>query len=387
MGLYTLITLVLIVTAVILTIKNRRLKARVRQAAHQFDETTLIVESLRDGLIECDTQMVPTRVNHAAETILGIEASQIVNRTIVKSDQTTEIDKKLGSILFAPKDSAESYDVLYGELKLRIFTVPKTDPHTKSLMGYIKIVRDVTIETVVEKHKNELVSIVSHQLLTPLTGIKWIMKSLLSGDTGAVNTEQSEMLRKGLSAANNMIGLVADILDVTKVEETNYPYKKLPHDVVSFVHELVASRKEKADARNIKIDEQIGATPVSASFDKERMGIALANILDNAIDYSPALGTVLVEVSTESGNGGNSNGARISISDHGIGIPEKEVERLFTKFYRAENAKRVRAGGTGLGLYLAKHIVEDHGGYIELKSRENAGSTFTILLPTATTGI
>lgn len=375
MGLYSLITLLLLITLIYLAVKNHRLKLNQRHFEHQFDETTLIVESLRDGLIECDIQMVPTRVNHSAEVILGIEASQIVNRAFDKNNIVNETDRKLVQVLFSPKDSKDSYDVLLGELKLRIFTIPKTDPHSKTLIGYIKIIRDVTIETIVEKHKDDLVSIVSHQLLTPLTGIKWILKSLGAGDAGPLSAKQIDMIKKGLGANESMIGLVTDILDVTKVEQARFAYKKAPCEIVGFVREMIASRREKAETRNVRIQEQMGIDSKEIIFDKERMGIALGNILDNAIDYSPQSGTVMVNVS------GDAQNVTISVNDKGIGVPPAQMGNLFTKFYRADNAKRVRTSGTGLGLYLAKHIIEDHGGRIKVESKENEGSTFSIALP------
>lgn len=384
MGLYTLITIVLILAIIALATRLAGLKKTSREVSHQFDEAALIVESLRDGLIECDTQMIPTRINHAAEELLGLEASSIINRAIDKSS-TSEADKLLAKILFAPKeatDSKDSYDVLTPsakyknvEEKLRIFTIPKTDPHTKQVVGYIKIIRDVTIENIVEMHKSDLVSIVSHQLLTPLTGVKWILKSMLGGDAGPLLPAQKDMLEKGVGANESMIELVTDILDVTKVEQSKFAYKMAKYDLVAFVKSCIDSRLEKAKTRKVRLDLTNSLTAQEATFDKERLGIALGNLLDNAIDYSPIGATVGVAITADS------TSVKISISDHGIGIPPEEAARLFTKFYRAENAKRVRASGTGLGLYLAKHIVEDHGGKVSVTSKVNEGSTFTVLLP------
>jgi len=336
------------------------------------------LESLQDGIIECDTNLIPTRVNHATEIILGIEASDIVNRSIDGTNATSEIDKILSQVLFAPKDTKENYDIVFPsplDKKIRIFTLPKTDPRTKTLTGYIKLIRDVSIETVVEKHKNDLVSVVSHQLLTPLTGIKWILKGLLSGDGGILTEKQNQMLHQGRVANEDMIDLVTDILDMTKVEQAKFTYRKELHDIVSFVKETINSRKEKADNHKITIIKQIDLQSFQVSFDRERLGIALGNLLDNAIDYSPEGSAVTCSVSSLPDT------AIIKVTDNGIGIPESERPHLFTKFYRAENARKVRGSGTGLGLYLAKHIALDHGGSISYETKEGVGSTFTIALP------
>ncbi len=384
MGLYVIINVVLILIIVSLAIKLARARSLYKRVTHQFDETSIILDSLRDGLIECDQALVPTRVNHATETMLGIEASSIVGRSVNRQAPANASDAILAKILFTPKDATNqggdlSYDVYIdqtNEKKLRVFTIPKTEPVHKTLTGYIKIIRDVTIEEVVDNHKSDLISIVSHQLLTPLTGLKWILKSILVGDGGVVNEKQASLLRKGLVASEGMISLVDDILDVTKIEQAKHTYKKDIVNVNAFMQGLITSRSEKAKARNITIKYSPATNgEVTAVFDKERLGIALDNILDNALDYSRSETSVELDLST------TNDKVRFTIKDGGIGIPDTAKTQLFTKFYRGDNAKRVRTSGTGLGLYIAKHIIEDQNGTISVSSEEGKGSTFTIEMP------
>ena len=369
---------------VALAVRNRRLRAHVRQLAHEFDETSVILESLNDGLIECDRDMVIVRMNHPAEKLLGIEAARVVNRNLSDTASQSPDEKILSYVLHPPKEvvvggpQSYSYDVyLDGKdvSKLRIYTIPKTDPKSKMLLGYVKIVRDVTIETLVETHKKDLVSIVSHQLLTPLTGTKWILKSVLEGDAGILTPKQSDMIKKGLTANEQMVDLVTDILDVSKVEQAKFAYKFEPVDIGAFVAKLVVDHQEKAGSRQISLEQKIQTNGKLITLDKERLAIAIANVVDNAIDYSPTGSSIMVRAEA------TSTGANISVTDHGIGVAPGEQAKLFVKFYRAENAKRVRTSGTGLGLYLAKHIVEAHGGSISCASKEGEGSTFTINLP------
>ena len=376
---YALITVTLLLAITALVIRLTRVRKINRELSHRYEETTLILESLQDGIIECDTDLIPTRVNKATEKILGIEASNIIKRSIDKSNTTQDLDKLLAQILFAPKNAGESYDVVLPpplDKKLRIFTLTKTDPKTKAIVGSIKLIRDVSIETVVERHKSDLISIVSHQLLTPLTGVKWILKSLLGGDGGILTEKQAGMVRRGLEANENMIGLVTDILDVTKVEQAQFTYRKEAHDIVAFVREMINSRKEKAETKRVSILEQASIPSLQISFDRERLGIALGNLLDNAIDYSPEGASVVCSIESAPGK------VIMRVADKGIGVPESEKQHIFTKFYRAENARKMRTSGTGLGLYLAKHIALDHGGTISFETKEGLGSTFIITLPT-----
>jgi signal transduction histidine kinase len=322
--------------------------------------------------------MIPVRINHAVEIMLGVEASTIVNRNVELGVSSTPIDKTLASIIYSPKGSGESYDVFLPaphNLKLRIFTIPKNNPRTKVQTGYIKILRDVTIETVVEQHKNDLISIVSHQLLTPLTGMKWIFKSLVAGDMGPLAPKQEDILKKGSEANEGMIDLVTDILDTAKVEQARFTYKIELSNIVATCHEVVVSRQEKAVTRSVTMVESYAIMEKVLKYDAERMNIALSNIIDNALDYSQKGSKIEVKIAPLL------DGVTISIADHGIGIPEKAMARIFSKFYRAENAKRVRTSGTGLGLYLTKHIIEDHGGKIDINSKEGEGTTITVTLP------
>jgi len=381
---YTLITLLLIIGIVSLAVRNRRLHTHVKQLAHEFDETSVILESLNDGLIECDRDMVIVRMNHPAEKLIGVEAASVVNRRLNDNVAQTPGEKVLSQVLHPPKDAATNrtqsfnYD-MYTDgdepKKLRVYTIPKTDPSSKTLLGYIKIVRDVSIETLIETHKNDLVSIVSHQLLTPLTGIKWILKSVLDGDAGAVTPKQNEMLRKGIGANEQMVGLVADILDVSKVEQAKFAYKFEPVDIGAFVTKLVTDNQEKAGVKQIHIEQSIQTSGKLITLDKERAGIAISNVIGNAIDYSPAGSSITVSARA------TDTGVAIDVKDRGIGVPPGEQDKLFVKFYRAENAKRVRTTGTGLGLYLAKHIINAHGGSVTYTSKEGEGATFTINLP------
>lgn len=389
---YTLITLILLVIIGGLLVRNHRVKRARAEIEHEFADTSGILDSLNDGLIECDASMVPIRINRAAENLLGIDASMVVNRAIDKNNLKSDLERLLARILFVPESAIRSgggsynHDLLLPavpadkeERKLRIFTFPKTSDKGGALIGYIKIVRDVSIELAIVNHKNDVVYIVSHQLLTPLTGVKWILKSILDGDGGIVSIKQGEMLRKGVIASEQMVDLVTDILDVAKVEQASFSYKKLPHDIVTFTQTAVTGRAEKAKLRSITIKSESNLQNKIVIFDQERLGLALGNIIDNALDYSPVGTTVMVRLE------GNANVTNIIVTDHGIGIPQSDRGKIFAKFYRAENAKHVRTGGTGLGLYLAKNIIEAHGGTIAYSSKENEGSTFTISLPDALT--
>ena len=392
-GLYTLLSVVLVLWVIWLIAKNYRLKKQKTRIAHEFDDTSFILENLNDGLIELDTDLTIMRVNKTTENILGVEATEIVKRRIERNKTSTDLDKMLADILLPPdsvtKVQLRNPDTLGGtvythdvkisfpeERKVRIFTIPKTDRKTKRLIGYVKIVRDVSIEDVVEKHKSDIVSIVSHQLLTPLTGVKWILDGILAGDMSVFSDKQITDLRKGLSANESMIELVNDLLDITKVEQSKFNYMFKKADIVAFLIETIGDIKSKADAKSITLVPRYHAEKELVVFDHDRLKIALTNLIDNAINYSPAgkevsIGTELKGPTIE-----------ISVTDRGIGIPDKDKEHLFSKFYRANNAKEIRQDGTGLGLYLAKHVAEDHGGEIRVLSKEGEGSTFILVLPT-----
>lgn len=232
-----------------------------------------------------------------------------------------------------------------------------------------------------DKAKSDFVSVAAHQLRTPLTGIKWSYTAMLDEKTGPLNAGQKELLENGLAAITSTIDLINDLLNIAHIEEGKYEFKfeKLP--LAPIAEKAVAGLKMVADEKKIHVSTKIPESGLpELNLDGEKIGLALANILDNAVKYTPEGGRIDFTVSREPGL------VKIVVEDSGIGIPKSQKSRLFTKFFRAENAVSVQTAGTGLGLYMVKKIIDRHGGKIAVESTEGKGTTFIITLPERSTG-
>lgn len=228
--------------------------------------------------------------------------------------------------------------------------------------------------------KSDFVSVAAHQLRTPLTGIKWSYTALLDPDTDPLNPDQKEIAEKGLASISNMIDLVNDLLNVAHVEEGKMKFDIKKQSLLPIAQKAVESLKLVAEEKKISLSVKIPKVDgfPETNIDSEKMGLVITNLLDNAVKYTPTGGRIDFSINQEQG------AIKIVIQDSGIGIPKSQKDRLFTKFFRAENAISVQTSGTGLGLYMVKKIVERHGGKIIVDSVEGKGTAFIVTIPEIT---
>jgi len=224
--------------------------------------------------------------------------------------------------------------------------------------------------------KSDFISTAAHQLRTPLTGIKWSYTTLRDPKTGSLNEEQKQLLENGFAAITNIMDLINDLLNVAHLEEGKYEFKFERQSLLPIAIKAMAGLKLVANEKKITLFSKIPASGLpDINMDGEKMGLALTNILDNAIKYTPEGGRIDFSISQERGL------IKIVVQDSGIGIPKDQKGRLFTKFFRADNAVGVQTSGTGLGLYMVKKIIDRHNGKIAVDSAEGKGATFIITLP------
>lgn len=224
--------------------------------------------------------------------------------------------------------------------------------------------------------KSQFVSVTAHQLRTPLAGIKWTLYALLEGKVGKLNLQQKKFSNDAYAATMRLIELVNDLLDVARLEEGRFGFKKKRQALVPVVKKVFENFERAAREKGIAFSLVLPkSTVLLLDFDEERIRIVLENLMDNAIKYTPPGGSVAVTLRKDK------EAVRIEVADTGIGMPEDQAQKVFTKFFRAENAQLLQTSGTGLGLYLAKNIVEHHGGSMFFTTKENKGSVFTFVLP------
>jgi signal transduction histidine kinase len=227
----------------------------------------------------------------------------------------------------------------------------------------------------VDKEKSEFVTIAAHQLRTPMAALRWSFNLLAQGDMGPLTDMQKSIVDKGNRAAEHMVDIVNDLLDLSKMADGKFRYELKDGDVGATVRsesqlfEEIA--KEKGITLRVSADEGIP----QIQYDAGKLALAIQNLVDNALKYTARGGSVDVRVSAESGR------VRITVTDTGIGMSADERSRLFERFFRGTRAIRMSPDGSGLGLFIAKTVVEGHGGTLRVTSEENKGTTVEISLP------
>jgi signal transduction histidine kinase len=229
-----------------------------------------------------------------------------------------------------------------------------------------------------DKVKTEFISVAAHQFRTPLAAIKWTLSTILDSDAENLSAEQKMLLMQAHESTDRVILLINQMLVVTRIESGKVQYEYVPiqmDDLVQSVLRDFTGRSEESGV-NIVFNAPAEAVPYIQA-DPEKIRSVIQNLVENAFQYTRKGGQVEVSVGVIDGN------IQVDVKDNGIGIPEKQHAGIFNKFFRADNAKKERADGSGLGLYIIKSVVESHGGRVWFVSKENVGTTFSFMLPIA----
>ncbi|MGB4420595.1 MAG: ATP-binding protein [Candidatus Saccharimonadales bacterium] len=228
-----------------------------------------------------------------------------------------------------------------------------------------------------DKVKDEFVSIASHQLRTPLTSVKGYLSMVLEGDTGKITKVQHQLLNEAFLSSERMVRLINDFLNVSRIQTGKFVIDRAPTDLSTVVEQEIESLKPNSQARNIKLIYKKPKNYPILNIDEGKIRQVIMNFADNAIYYSRDNSAINIKLSVEANN------AVFTVKDTGIGVPKSERDNLFGKFYRATNARKKRPDGTGVGLYLAKKVVDAHEGELIFESVEDKGSIFGFKLPIA----
>ena len=226
-----------------------------------------------------------------------------------------------------------------------------------------------------DEAKNEFISMASHQLRTPLTSIKGYLDMLLQGDLGPVRPTQKAVLREAFSSSERMVQLINDFLSISRLQTGTFTMNRQPARLSDIVRSEMALLKIVAKQHNITLSVHIDDDVPTLPIDAEKLRQVIMNMIDNAIFYSKEQTTVKVSLCCDTRE------VVFTVEDQGIGVPKAEQSGVFGKFFRASNARKRRPDGTGVGLFLARKVVLEHGGAMIFTSKENKGSTFGFRLP------
>jgi two-component system sensor histidine kinase SenX3 len=238
-------------------------------------------------------------------------------------------------------------------------------------LGAVAIIEDISERRRLEAVRRDFVANISHELKTPVGALSLVAETLEGEDDPAVVARLSHRMR---TEAERLGRIIEDLLDLSRIEAEEYPSREAVP-----VHLVVAQAVERlrpvADHRGIALEVDEPPRSVAIRGDRRQLVSAVHNLVDNAIKYSEDASSVQVTVRQADG------WVDIAVADHGIGIPTRDLERIFERFYRVDRARSRDTGGTGLGLAIVRHVASNHGGEVQVCSREGEGSTFTLHLP------
>jgi len=341
---------------------------------HEQQRSEAILENVADGIVALDRDGRVVLWNPAAEHITGVPGSDALGRTppqvLGRSLESEEGARPGVSRLLSIRRGAD-------EVWLSLSEALMTDP-AGAVAGRIYAFRDISSERAVEQMKSDFVSTVSHELRTPLTSIYGFAETLLRQDVLFGEAERNTFLRYIASESERLTSIVDRLLSVAQLDTGAMSVQVAETDVNRVVTEVVAALEASLGTNGRELVVALPDERLSAAADGDKLGQVLQHLLDNAVRYSPAGGTVRV------GARRADDLVEVRVEDEGVGIPRAEQERIFRKFYRGEtSARTVGAGATGLGLFLAEGLVQAMGGRIWVDSDEGRGATFFVELPAA----
>ncbi|MBU4216725.1 ATP-binding protein [Candidatus Parcubacteria bacterium] len=361
------------------------LKKERERAEKEKNKTEAIISNFIDPIILINSSDEIILINPSAREIFGFDESSLGKKvpgdgafsmnnfkSLTKCDYAIKTSKELKS-----QDPTEEEVVVKhvgNELTYKIITVDVVDKNGNNL-GVMKIFNNLTREKILDKLKSDFISIAAHQLRTPLSAIKWAIKMVLDGDTGKLNEEQSEMLFKGYRSNERIIELVNDMLNVSRIEEGRFGYSFDEGDLLKELDLVLDSLQPQIKDKWINLVVNKPKKLPLLFMDSQKMTLVLQNVIENAVKYAPDRGKIEITLEIQG------SFLKIKIKDNGVGIPEEDKKKMFSKFFRASNVTRMQTEGSGLGLFMVKNIINKHGGEITFSSEEGVGTEFVLTLP------
>jgi len=360
---------------------EERVKARtleledvIRQVNNEKRKTDRIIDEITDGVIVTDVTGKILLINPAAQMLLG-NMRQAIPTDLSEVAHIPHLQEIFQNPAEAATKEVKVDDPAHRSPRaLKATAVPLKDERG-DLLGKVAVLHDITRFKEVDRLKSEFISQVSHELRTPLTSIKGYIDNLRDGIAGALKEKQVNYLDRMSQNADHLVCLINDLLDVSRIESgkmalnlTTLSLRDLVAEVINDLRPIAAEKQLEVIVKMFEVDSRIRG-------DHAKLEQVITNLLDNAIKYTPPGGRITITIQQDE------QFLKTSVKDTGIGIPSEKQSRIFERFYRIEQASSSNGKGTGLGLYIAKNLLEMHGAQIWVTSEVGKGSEFSFILP------
>jgi two-component system phosphate regulon sensor histidine kinase PhoR len=353
-----------------------RQMGRILESERQLSN---VVDNMVSGVLLLDQEGKFVLMNRTAENMLGFRFDELRGKLFFDSHQQTEFLALVAEAYDRETTMQEELLFYYPrESMMNVNIVPMYQQSNKPV-GMLIVLTDVTDIRRLEKMRSEFVANVSHELKTPIAAIKGFSETLLSGALQDPSTSEA-FLKIIFDESNRLDRLVMDILDLSKMESKRIPLFFAPIQLRGFVNAVFELVQAEADSRKITLSNAV-EEGFYLEADEDRLRQILLNLIANGIHYSPGGEKVMVQAELYKNIEDGKDWVRITVEDTGLGIPKKDLPRIFERFYRVDKARSRVSGGTGLGLSIVKHLVELHHGQISVQSSLGVGSKFIVDLP------
>jgi len=361
------------------------IKRAEQQVIELKNRNDAILTSIGDAVFAVDQDGKVLLFNEAAEKLTGIPAKKVIGKKYYKviSFLTENEEKPVGDFVSEVikrnkiiKNLNHTLIITKSGIKIPVAnSVAPIRKETGDVVGCVVSFRDISTEREIDRAKTEFVSLASHQLRTPLTAINWYSEMLISEDNGKLNTKQKEYTNETYKASKRMISLINALLNVSRLETGNFVIEPTPLDLVENAKSCISELQSQISKNRIEFTGNYDSNLDKVKADPKLTSIIFQNLLSNAIKYTEPGGKVSLTI------GKDQNAILIKVADTGVGVPKYQQDKLFTKLFRADNARNIDPDGTGLGLYIVKSIVDGSGGKVWFESNPGKGSTFSVSLP------
>lgn len=352
------------------------------------DHFQKILKVIDDGVIIYDKDFKIIYFNETSSKIFKIQPEEVLNKKIQVKDAQDEKLQRLVQVIFpslapliiirsSPEEEPHIADISFEnpDLFLKVLTAKIKDENNE-VWGFVKIIHDKTKEIELLKSKSEFITIASHQLRTPINEIRWALESIAVDEK--LDSKMKEVINGTLNSTKRLANLIDNLLSVSKIEEGKFGYNFEELNYVDFIKEVLSEMlpQIKHLGLNLYLNPPEEELPF-IYFDRQKMYMAMSNLLDNAVKYNVQNGKIVVRIKRSE----DGKFIQTEVEDTGVGIEQKELEKLFNKFFRTSSGEKFNTEGTGLGLYIVKSIIQSHGGKIWVESEVGRGTKFTFTLP------
>jgi PAS domain S-box-containing protein len=335
-----------------------------------------IVESSNDAICGTTLDGLIQNWNHGAERLYGYSRHEVLGKhiSLIHAEQMKDADLLQRIAAGERVSRLETINLTKDGRKIDVsMTVSPILDRTGQIVGASTIARDITDERILDRLKSDFVGTVSHELRTPLSAIKGFLELVVDGEAGPINETQREFLDIAVRNSDRLGALINDLLDMSRIDSDRLEMRSGPVDLAAVLADVGATFRHEAYTKGLVLREEVPELPLVRG-DKTRLIQVFCNLISNAIKYTPK-GEIGIRAAPVG------DGVEVIVYDSGIGLTPQERVQLFTKFFRGSNPVVTESRGTGLGLVIAKAILQAHNASIDVESRPGEGTRFRVVLP------